>query len=251
MLARPDATAKLASARQSLARGIRIKAQSQAAEQARQLAEAHGALRADPDVQFDLRPPDPPTPTPEWIKALFEWLGDMFAPLGRLFHWIGSFLPDAPYARILLWLLLAAVAIWLGFLLYLHFFPQHGRGRAGGAIRDAADSDLVPEPAVARAWLDEADALAAEGRYGEAIHHLLIHSIEHIGRKRPQLLRPALTSRDIAATPAIPPAPRLIFARIAAAVERSLFGGRPVDAEEWAACRAAYGDFTQPQGWGR
>ena len=32
----------------------------------------------------------------------------------------------------------------------------------------------------------EADALAAEGRFAEAIHHLLLRSVEDIGRRRPR-----------------------------------------------------------------
>jgi hypothetical protein len=34
-----------------------------------------------------------------------------------------------------------------------------------------------------------------------------------------------------------------------AIVERSLFGGRPVSAQEWSATREAYAEFALPQAW--
>ncbi len=64
-----------------------------------------------------------------------------------------------------------------------------------------------------RSWLDEADALAAKGRFAEAIHHLLLRSVEDIARRRPKLVRPALTSRELSASDGIPAARRAIYSR--------------------------------------
>jgi hypothetical protein len=63
------------------------------------------------------------------------------------------------------------------------------------------------------------------------------------------LVRPALTSRDIAAASGIPPAARVLFGRIAALVERSLFGGRTVGLADWSSAREAYADFALPKAW--
>ncbi len=106
-----------------------------------------------------------------------------------------------------------------------------------------------PAPAAARALLQEADALAAEGRFAEAAHLLLLRSIEDIHKHRPGAVRPALTSRDIARLEALSPANRQAFAAIAAVVERSLFGGRAVDADGFAFCRATYEAFAFPEAW--
>ena len=73
--------------------------------------------------------------------------------------------------------------------------------------------------------------------------------MDDIGRRRPRALTPASTSRELAAEPAIPPPARALFAGIAARVEASLFGGRPVDADEWQAARAAYADFALAGAW--
>jgi hypothetical protein len=215
-----------------------------AGDKAQRLAEAHRELRADSNIQFDLPPPPPPPKLPDWLSDVFKWLGDVLKPIGRL-------MPDLPYARILLWGLLIAAALWLAWLLYVHFFPHHPLRRKRPEPSASAEDDGLPEAAVARRWLEEADALAASGSYAEAAHHLLIRSIEDIGNRRPHFLRPALTSRDIAAATEIPVIPRQLFANIAAVVERSLFGGRAVDAGDWSACRTAYDDFARGRDWRR
>ena len=218
-----------------------------------QLAAAHRALRAGGDVQFDMVPAPGRPPPPAWLKALGEWLEWALAPVGRFLRWIASFMPDAPYARIFLWTMIAALAallIWMVVDRIRHGVWRLPRWRRRVAASIAVDEDAwTPDAAPARAWLEEADALAGQGRYAEAVHHLLLRSVEDMARRRPQIVRPALTSRDLARAKGIPPAPRRLFAEIAAVVERSLFGGRAIDAQEWDRCRHAYADFAQTRSW--
>lgn len=216
------------------------------------LTAAHAALRADPSIQFTLtRPPLPPEP-PAWLKTLGRWLAELFRPIGRFLRWLASLMPDAPYARILLWLLLAAIAAAVIWMIVERIrsgeWRLPARRRRGEATPDDADT-WTPDEAPARAWLSEADRLAGEGRFAEAIHYLLFHSIEDIARRRPALRRPSLTSRELAAATLLPTAVRPLFARISGLVERSLFGGRPIGAEEWDVARAAYADLALPQRW--
>ena len=112
-----------------------------------------------------------------------------------------------------------------------------------------AEEEWTPEETGARAWLEEADALAREARFAEAIHHLLFRSIEDIASRRPALVRRALTSRELAAAHSIPERARALFAAIARLVERSLFGGRPVNEGDWLQARQAYSDFAVPTAW--
>jgi hypothetical protein len=220
------------------------------------LIAAHHALHASGDVQFKLtRMPDPP-PTPEWLKAFGHWLKSVLAPVGRALNWIGSLMPDAPYARIPLWTVIVALVLLLTWVVYNRLrygewrMPQLRRRKfAATADVEAVEEDWAPEAAPAREWLSEADRLAGEGRYGEAVHHLLLRSVEDIARRRPQLVRPALTSRDLARAAGIPLAPRRLFADLAAVVERSLFGGAAVGSDDWDACRTAYADFTKARSW--
>jgi hypothetical protein len=221
------------------------------------LIAAHRALRADGDVQFDLLPAAGPPPTPAWLKAFGEWLQHVLAPIGRFFRWVSGFMPDAPYAKIILWTVIAAVLLLLLWMIFdrlrhgVWHLPRRRRGRIARTAETDVEETWSPDAAPARAWLKEADALAAKGRFADAVHHLLMRSVEDLGRRRPQVVKPALTSRDLAAIDAIPAAPRRLFAEIATVVERSLFGQRAVDAEEWARCRAAYTDFAQPRSWAR
>lgn len=220
------------------------------------LIAAHRALREGGRVQFDLQRPDPPPQTPEWLKALAEWLRDTLGPVGRFFAWLTSFMPDAPYARIILWSAIAILALLVARMVYDRFHHgewrlPHRRRRVLAAEAPAEDEEATwtPAAAPARRWLEEADRLAEAGHFGQAVHFLLLRSVEDIGKRRPRLLRPALTSRELACTGFIPSAPRSLFADLAAVVERSLFGGAPVGADEWARCRAAFADFSNTRNW--
>lgn len=215
-------------------------------------AAAHKVLRGDSSVQFDLTAPDPPPQPPSWLKNFFDWLGDVLEPVGRFFAWLTGFMPDAPYARILLWTMVALLVAGLLWLVWQRL--RHGEWRwrrryaAEGAPADEEES-WAPDPAPARRWLEEADALAAQGRYAEAVHHLLFRSVEDIARRRPKLVQPAVTSRELAAADALPANARGLFGRIAAIVERSLFGGRPIGESDWSAARKDYAEFAMAGAW--
>ncbi|MEA3052553.1 MAG: hypothetical protein QOG72_1456 [Sphingomonadales bacterium] len=217
------------------------------------LAAAHEALKADPSIQFSMAPVQPPAPPPKWLRDFVEWLGEALKPVGRFFNWIGGFMPDAPYARIFLWTVLALAAAALAAMIYVRIRDGEWRlprRRPAVSVDPGPDEEAwSPEAAPARSWLREADALAAQGRYSEAVRHLLFRSIEDIGRRRPRLVRPALTSRELARAEALPPPARSLFARIAGLVERSLFGGRAVEAGDWSEARAAYADLVLPGTW--
>lgn len=216
-------------------------------------AAAHAALKADPQIQFTLSlAPARPEP-PAWLTHILHWLAQLLEPVARLLGWIARQMPRAPYARILLWGLIALLAVGLVWVVYQRIrhgkwrWPMRRPIRPGTPAMD--DPEWQPESAPARIWLREADELAAQGRYAEAVHLLLIRSVDDIARRRPRLVRPALTSRELATADAVPPAARGLFGGIAALVERSLFGGRPVDADEWQSARAAYADFALPGTW--
>ena len=117
---------------------------------------------------------------------------------------------------------------------------------SGGSVPPV---EWEPEHAPARAWLDEADALAAEGRFAEAVHCLLLRSIEDMEKRRPDAVRPAMTSRELAGSPLIPMRARSLFASLARVVENSLFGGRPVDEGGWRGARDAYAQFALAGTW--
>ena len=184
-------------------------------------------------------PPPPPAPTPEWLKSLFGAVADFF-------QW------SAPALKPLLWI---GAILFLLFILY-HFVPAFAgwvddiRFRRKRTTADEGSTGQT-EAGAARALLAEADALASEGRFAEAVHLLLYRSVEDISDRRPGLVRPAMTSRDLAEARDLPAVARSAFSRIARAVEISLFGGRAIDAGAWQQCRSAYTELTVPQNWAR
>ncbi|HEY0053115.1 MAG TPA: DUF4129 domain-containing protein [Caulobacteraceae bacterium] len=193
--------------------------------------EAHRRLLTDRDLQFTVAREEvrPPAPRPEWA----DWISDVFG-------WI------APALTLIFWAALAFACLGILYLVgreFIHLRLPQRKPKAD------AKADWRPAETAARALLQEADALAAEGRFAEATHLLLLRSIEDIQGRRPRAVQPALTARDIAGLDALPPAARPPFSLIAEVVERSLFGGRPVDADGFGRCRRAYEDFALPHGW--
>ncbi len=197
-----------------------------AAEQ--KLAVAHRALLHTPGLQLDFQSAPKPAPPPSWLADLLKALGQ-FGPVLKVVFWGG---------------LALGAALIVVFVVREVLAVQVRRRRSV-----QAPADWRPDAAAARALLEQADALAAEGRFGEAIHLLLFRSIEDLVGRRPGLVRPALTSRDIAALEQMPAEPRGAFGRIAQRAELAFFGGRDSGADDFAAARADYEAFAFAEAW--
>lgn len=209
------------------------------AEGTSNLQTVHAQMLADKSVQHKhidlIEKIDPP---PKWlanlIDAIFEILRAL-SPLITVLFWVGL----AALALLLLYFVLSEI-------LDIEIFP---RKKAAAPASD--EPQWQPSEQVARDLLAAADRLAADGRFNEAVHLILLRSIEDIERFRPRTIRPALTARDIGAMPALPEAAKPIFARISAAVEKALFAGLTIEPAEFSACREAYARFALPEEWRR
>ncbi len=201
--------------------------------------ESWTGLRAESDLQFEPIAIPPPEPeSPGWfdraLRALFEFLGDVLAPVGRL---IAASWP------VLQWVLLALA---IGFAIYLAARLVGPLARKRRAERAAeGEPDWTPTPDESLALLEDADALAAEGRFDEATHLLMIRSVSQIAAARPDWVEPSSTARELAALPYLSNAARSAFSTIAERVERSLFALARLEREDWDTARAAYADFAQ------
>lgn len=199
-------------------------------------------LRADGNIQFaPVTIPDTPPPEPSWlsqqIDAFFKWLGEVLAPvgdaLGASWWWLQ-------------WVLPAIVAL-LALVLIIRLidpallrFRRKGKGVAG----PTREETWRPDAASSLALLEDADRLAAEGRFDEATHLLLKRSVAQISAARPDWVEPSSTARELAALPALPGPARDAFGVIATRVEASLFALRRLDRADWEAARAAYAEFA-------
>ncbi len=197
------------------------------------LAAAHASLLKTQGIQFDFPKVAEPPPAPGWLQALLQGIVDLLrvsAPVLKYVFWGGVIIG----AALILWFIAVEVA---------GLRTGRRKRETPGAV------DWRPDAARARALLEDADRLAGEGKFEEGIHLLLFRSIDDLSGRRPGVVRPALTSRDISRLEALPEHPRGAFARIAEAVERSFFGGRPADAEAFRAARADYEAFAFAEAW--
>lgn len=197
---------------------------------------AHGHVVADKTLQFSLSP-IPEIKPPAWLK----WLEPIAKSIGWFFSKFG------PFGVYLLW---GLVALGLGAILFfilrqLGYVDWTRRSRAA----DEPETDWLPREEPARKLLAEADALAASGQFETAAHLLLLRSFEDIGARRPTVLKPAITSREMALSDGIPPNARDMFGLIARHVEASLFGGGRLEQAGWDECRAAYTRFALAGDW--
>lgn len=206
--------------------------QGGSAADGRAFAAAHDALLRHSDIQFGFPKYETP-PVPQWLGWLIQFVASHWTPIK--------------------WTLLAAAALIAVFVLYSlvrQFWYPFWRSDAEAPRREwPREEPWRPTQAAARRLLQDADALAAAGRHAEAVHLLLLRSIEDIAERRPRLLRPTFTSREIGALTELPAAARPAFHGIARMVERARFADLPIGADEFARCRADYESFAFPAAW--
>lgn len=195
------------------------------------------ALRASGDIQFAPVPLPPPAARRELglferlLQGFFEWLGKVLGPVGE---WLGA------WWGVIGWVLLILVA---GFVIYglVRTFGPLARRRQ----RAAEDTPAwQPERAASLALIEEAEQLAAEGRFNEATHLLLTRSVGELAAARPGLVEPSSTARELAVLPALPEPAREAFRVIAERVERSLFALERLERADWETARDAYARFA-------
>lgn len=162
-----------------------------------------------------------------------RFLESVFGPIG---HLLGM---SWPTFRIILIVAAVALALYVLWQIARVFLARHGRTNSQDT------PEWVPDRGEAEALLSDADRLADEGRYAQAVHLLLRRSVQHIRAARPDWLRPASTAREIAVLDGLPEAGRHAFAEMAARVERSRYALRELNAQDWQAARAAYAQFAR------
>lgn len=92
--------------------------------------------------------------------------------------------------------------------------------------------------------LAAADRLAAEGRFGEAIHLLLLVALERLRRELGPRVAPALTGREVLGLPALPDAAAEPLTRMVQVSEINHFGGRAAAEPDYLRCRADFLRFS-------
>jgi len=108
-------------------------------------------------------------------------------------------------------------------------------------VRDrmqAASAEIIERP------LGDADELARRGEFAEAIHTLLLRTLQELARTAAVRVGPATTSREILARVPLLADARSALAGLITAVEITHFGAEPADATDYERCREQFHVFA-------
>jgi len=197
-------------------------------------------IRTDGDIQFeplemkDIVPREP-SAFDKALRDFFNWLGEILSPVA-----------DALAANwsVLQWVLVGVAVIAALYIAARLVGPLADQRRASAKAADAPEPEWQPDREETLALLEDADRLAAEGRFDEAAHLLLKRSVAQIARAKPEWVEPSSTARELAALPRLSAAAAHAFSVISEKVERSLFALRSLSQQDWEQARAAYADFA-------
>jgi hypothetical protein len=143
-----------------------------------------------------------------------------------------------PLPPALFWSLVVLAAVLLLYYLAIYVLPglQGARPARWQETLGGGESGVpASETEVA-----EADALARQGRFGEAMHALLLHGLMEIRRRLDEKFADSLTSREIRHSIRLSDRGRAALSDIVARVERCYFGEYPASASDYQGCRASF-----------
>jgi hypothetical protein len=138
------------------------------------------------------------------------------------------------------------IIVALAVLLYAFrdMIPIFGLGRGGAWTEDGVDPDEVKRR-TPEATLGAADELAAQGRFVDAMHTLLLQGLANIHERLNEQFADSLTSREILNSTRLPQEGRGPLRDIIARVEWTYFGERPATRTDYEACRASFTALAQ------
>lgn len=147
---------------------------------------------------------------------------------------------------ILSWLIWGALAVGavLLLLLIIREVARHRRDRTARADPELAVEEAVAATAALHRPLDDADQLAREGKFAEAIHVLLLRTFEELARAAEVAISPSLTSREVLARIPLRPGAREALGELAAVVELTWFGDDVPGEADWLRCRGRFDVFV-------
>jgi len=154
-------------------------------------------------------------------------------------------------AEALFWGLVAGVVAVVLFFLYglLSDLLQNRDAFRRNREDKAAGPARIETPAIERRQVDprslaEADRLAAEGRFSEAIHLLLLVAMDRLHRELGPRVAPAMTGREVLRLPALPEATVAPLTRMVQVSEINHFGGRHAAEPDYRRCRDEFLRFN-------
>ena len=157
-------------------------------------------------------------------------------------------------AKALFWIMVAGVATLVAFFLYnlaADLIRNRGafkRNRARGAeAPERVETPRAEARPVDHRSLAEADDLAAQGRFSEAIHLLLLVALDRLHRELGLRVAPAMTGREVLHLPSLPDATVGPLTRMVQVSEINHFGGRHAEAPDYQSCREEFLRFSDAE----
>ncbi|HEY1416707.1 MAG TPA: DUF4129 domain-containing protein [Myxococcaceae bacterium] len=187
-------------------------------QEAMEKAYARGDLQQSYPTALDIRSLESAEAALDPIVALLRWLGlgGVAAQLVRL------------------------VGVGVAVLAVLLFVAWLGR-RLAERGDSGSTAEGVSAPTLDAGLLLDAEALAAQGRYGEAIHLLLLRTFEVLARRMGSRLAPGMTAREAVARLTLPGPARPALADLVEAAETTTFAGRAASESDYQRCAERFG----------
>jgi Domain of unknown function (DUF4129) len=146
--------------------------------------------------------------------------------------------------RYLLWGLVLIAAAIGGLWLARELSRFAGDGTGAGADDDGARDAVVVDPGILDRPLGDADELARLGRFAEAIHTLLLRTLQELARQAALHVAPAETSREILARVPLHADARAALGGLITAVEVTHFGADVAGPDDYERCRHQFHRFA-------
>lgn len=186
-------------------------------------------------AQQDLQAKDPQAKDPQTLAEQAVHRLDLQTELLRQSESVSWSVPLPPET---LWL---GVIIGLGVLFYAFhdMIPafRFGRGRSWTEDEDGALAAGARSPDIV---LGAADELAAQGRFVEAMHVLLLQALAEIRRRLDQEFAVSMTSREILRSRQVSDELRRPLREVINRVEWTYFGGHAAVRDDYLACRTSF-----------
>ena len=144
-------------------------------------------------------------------------------------------------AQMVLWIAIAVFVVVIAFTIIDNLRGGGSRSPRRGSMPEAARAAVQVRMETARG---EADDLAEGGSFAEAMHVLLLQSLNEMRRRLRVSIAYSLTSREILQRIDLQPEARVALADIIGRVEISYFGTHEPGEGEYRACRESFSILT-------
>jgi len=150
--------------------------------------------------------------------------------------------PMSAVMNVVLWGMVSVLSVLGGVWLASELSKYGGDAELPPEVPDARAAAIAD--AIIERPLEDAEELARRGLHAEAIHTLLLRTLQELARSAAVRVAPATTSREILARVPLLADARTALAGLITAVEITHFGDEPANADDYERCRKQFHVFA-------